>query len=313
MLRCEGLGPQSGRLLPFGKSAMPVLATRLPLLVVRTLVAALVLAILPLGQAMAAPEKCPRMVAEAAPLRLAGLGAAARLWPGIAPVQFAPAIPVAEPGGTVRLTFVGHATFLIESPQGVTIATDYNDYVRPSVVPMIITMNRAHDTHYTELPDPSIAYVLRGWNPDGGPAHHELTVKDVWIRNVPTNIRSGGGTAYDGNSMFVFEVAGLCIAHLGHLHHLLTAEHLAALGRIDVVLAPVDGSYTLDTEGMVETLKAIGAPLVIPMHYFSQWGLDRFLARLGQGYIIERSAEPMVLLSRDSLPAKPTVLVLPGH
>ena len=57
----------------------------------------------------------------------------------------------------------GHATFLIESPQLVRIATDYNDYVRPPVLPDIITMNHAHDTHYTDHPDPAIKYVLRGW------------------------------------------------------------------------------------------------------------------------------------------------------
>ena len=174
-------------------------------------------------------------------------------------------------------------------------------------------MNRAHDTHYTELPDPGIAHVLRGWSTDGGPARHELTLGDVWIRNVPTNLRAGAGTAYDGNSMFVFEVAGLCIAHLGHLHHLLTPEHLAALGRIDVVLAPVDGSYTLDLEGMVETLNAIGAPVVIPMHYFSEAGLNRFLARLGESSAVIRAPGPRITLRREDLPKTPTVLVLPGR
>ena len=246
--------------------------------------------------AAAEPEKCPRMVAQTTP----------RIWP--ATFRLA-----AAEGGQVRLTFVGHATFLIESPHGVTIATDYNDYVRPDVVPEIVTMNRAHDTHYTNNPPPGIAYVLRGWGEGEEPAHHEITVDDVWIRNVPTNIRAGAATRYDGNSIFVFEVAGLCIAHLGHLHHLLTQDHLEALGRIDVVLAPVDGSYTLDIEGMMETLKAINAPLVIPMHYFSSWGLDRFLGRLGKEYAVTRSESPTVLLSRETLPRKPTVMVLPGR
>ncbi len=246
--------------------------------------------------AAAEPEKCPRMVAQTSP----------RIWPA----AFRVAATAAD---QVRLTFVGHATFLIESPHGVTIATDYNDYVRPDIVPEIVTMNRAHDTHYTDNPPAGIAYVLRGWGPEGEPPHHELTVDDVWIRNVPTNIRMGSATRYDGNSIFVFEVAGLCIAHLGHLHHLLTQDHLEALGRVDVVLAPVDGSYTLDIEGMLETLKAINAPLVIPMHYFSQWGLDRFLARLGKEYTITRSDSPTVMLSRETLPRKPTVLVLSGR
>ncbi|MEW6124294.1 MAG: MBL fold metallo-hydrolase [Pseudomonadota bacterium] len=265
------------------------------------------------GGARAEPEKCPRMVAQApSPFRTAMmLRNAERPLP--ASLQVAATDSGQVQSGQVTLSFIGHATFLIESPKGVTIATDYNDYIRPRGVPLVVTMNRAHDTHYTDHPDPGIAYVLRGWNPDGGAAQHEITVEDVWIRNVPTNIRSGAATLYDGNSMFVFEVSGLCIAHLGHLHHLLTQDHLEALGRIDVVLAPVDGSYTLDVEGMVETLKAINAPLVIPMHYFSAWGLDRFLGRLGKEYEITRSASATVTLSRETLPTKPTVLVLPGR
>ncbi|MEP9355638.1 MBL fold metallo-hydrolase [Xanthobacter sp. KR7-65] len=270
-----------------------------PLALFRRLVLAATALAVSSGIALAQPEKCPRMVAERPKVRLAALdGAMLRL---------------AQATSLVRLTFVGHASFLIESPAGVTIVTDYNDYVRANVVPRVATMNRAHDTHFTEAPDPEIEFVLRGWNPQGGPAHHELTLEDVWIRNVPTNIRRGAGTEYDGNSMFVFEVSGLCIAHLGHLHHLLTQDHLEALGRIDVVLAPVDGSYTLDIEGMVEVLKAINAPLVIPMHYFSQYGLERFLARLGQEWTVERSSEPFVMLSRETLPKTRTLLVLPGH
>src|SRR5262249_24855030 len=50
----------------------------------------------------------------------------------------------------VRITYSGHSTFLVESPQLVRIATDYNDYVRPPVLPDIATMNHAHSTHYTD-------------------------------------------------------------------------------------------------------------------------------------------------------------------
>src|SRR5262245_13535915 len=53
----------------------------------------------------------------------------------------------------VRITYSGHSTFLIESPQLVRVATDYNDYVRPPVLPDIATMNHAHSTHYTDRPD----------------------------------------------------------------------------------------------------------------------------------------------------------------
>ena len=146
-------------------------------------------------------ESCPGLVASESPQILpAAYGS-----PGLAPNE-------------ARITYAGHSTFLIESSKLVRIATDYNDYVRPSVVPDIATMNHAHDTHYTDRPDPRIKYVLRGWGASPNePARHDVQVKDVRVRNVPTNIRTwSGGTERHGNSIFIFEMANLCVAHLGH-------------------------------------------------------------------------------------------------
>jgi L-ascorbate metabolism protein UlaG (beta-lactamase superfamily) len=215
----------------------------------------------------------------------------------------------------VRVTYVGHSTFLLESPQLVRVATDYNDYVRSPVLPDIVTMNHAHSTHYTDFPDPAIKHVLRGWGPTPDqPARHDVTVKDVRVRNVPTNIRDWrGGTERHGNSIFLFEMANLCIAHLGHLHHTLNQQQLGEVGRVDIVLVPVDGNMTLDLDGMMEVLQALKAPLMIPMHFFSTFTLQRFLDRARQSWAVEISDVPSLLVSKASLPTAPKVLVLPGH
>src|SRR6266480_6734153 len=215
----------------------------------------------------------------------------------------------------VRLTYVGHSTFLIESPQLVRIATDYNDYVRSPVQPDIVTMNHAHTTHFTDSPDPAIKYVLRGWGPTPDqPARHDIAVKDVRVRNVPTNIRDWrGGTERHGNSIFIYEMANMCIAHLGHLHHTLNQQQLNELGRIDVLFVPVDGNLTLDLEGMFEVLTAIKAPLMVPMHYFSAYTLHRFLERARQTWAVEMSAVPSLVTSKTTLPMPPKVMVLPGR
>jgi L-ascorbate metabolism protein UlaG (beta-lactamase superfamily) len=259
----------------------------------------------PAGAQQAAPAPPTSELADRCP----GLVATDR--PRVVPTAFQIA---ALADGEVRLTYAGHSTFLIESPRRVRIATDYNDYVRPPVVPDIVTMNHAHSTHYTDRPDPAIKYVLRGWAADEKPAEHDLTYQDVRVRNVPTNIRDwGGGTHRHGNSIFIFEIAQLCIAHLGHLHHTLTQQQLNDIGRVDVVLAPVDGSYTLDLEGMVEVLHALKAPLTIPMHYFGVYTLNRFLERMKQEWDVEMGETPSLVLSKANLPAKPKVVVLPGH
>jgi L-ascorbate metabolism protein UlaG (beta-lactamase superfamily) len=231
--------------------------------------------------------------------------------PGVIPAAFHLAALDAD---QVRLTFIGHATFLIESPEQVRIATDYNDYVRPAVTPDIATMNHAHDTHYTDHPDPAIKYVLRGWgdSPEQ-PAVWDLKYRDVRVRNVPTNIRNwSGGTERYGNSIFIFEIANMCIAHLGHLHHTLTQAQLDAIGRLDVVMAPVDGNYTLDLDGMMEVLTALKPQLIIPMHFFGWYTLDRFLERAQTLWPVERAEVPTVVVSKATLPKNPKILVLPG-
>ena len=237
--------------------------------------------------------------------------------PGLVARRSLPIVPAALARNEVGLTYVGHATFLIETAGGTRLATDYNDYVRPSVVPDAVTMNRAHSTHYSNAPDPGIRTILRGWNPTGGEApRHDVQIGDLRVRNVVTNIRQWGGdsTIMGGNSIFVFEAADLCIAHLGHLHHTLTPEHLKQLGRIDVVLVPVDGSYTLDMDGMMEVLASLNARLMIPMHFFGPATLDRFLDRArDRGWDVARSDTPTITVSRESLPGRPSVLALPGR
>ncbi len=262
-------------------------------------------------------------VAEAAPLERAQAPAKPEMvenCPGLVaanrPRLMPAAMRLALNSDQVRITYVGHSSFLVESPQLVRVATDYNDYVRFPVLPDIATMNHAHSTHYTDRPDPSIKHVLRGWGPNPEtPARHDVQVKDVRVRNVPTNIRNyyGGGTERHGNSIFIYEMANMCIAHLGHLHHTLNQQQLNEIGRVDVVFVPVDGNMTLDLEGMFEVLTSLKAPLMIPMHFFSTYTLHRFLDRARQNWTVEMSEIPSTVISKTTLPTAPKVQVLPGH
>jgi L-ascorbate metabolism protein UlaG (beta-lactamase superfamily) len=243
-------------------------------------------------------ENCPGLVASKAPRAIPA------------------ALQLALNPDQVRISYSGHSTFLVESPQLVRVATDYNDYVRPTVLPDIATMNHAHSTHYTDFPDPRIPHVLRGWGPSPEqPARHDVQVRDVRVRNVPTNIRDwAGGTERHGNSIFIYEMANMCIAHLGHLHHTLTQQQLDEIGRIDIVFAPVDGTLTLDTDGMIEVLQGMKAQLVIPMHFFSSFTLHRFLdIAKSRKWDVEFAPVPTTTVSKTTLPANTKVLVLPGR
>jgi len=64
---------------------------------------------------------------------------------------------------------------------------------------------------------------------------------------------------------------------------------------------------------MVEVLKSLKAQLMIPMHYFSAFTLERFLTRVRQDWEVEVAEVPSLVVSKSSLPLKPKVLVLPGR
>jgi hypothetical protein len=213
---------------------------------------------------------------------------------------------------SVRLRYVDHSMFLIRTPGGLSAATDFTGYLGPTTfLPDVVTMNNAHSTHWTPNPAPGIPHVLRGWAEGDVPADHYLELGEMLVRNVPTDVRSGWeGVRVAGNSIFVFEVAGLCIGHLGHLHHEPDEFQYAALGRLDVVMAPVDGGMTLDLPTMIRTLKRLRSSVVIPMHWFSTFSLDRFVVGMQDEFEIEITDGSDYEVSLRSLPSRPTVVVL---
>lgn len=217
------------------------------------------------------------------------------------------------PEYSVRLRYITHAAFLIQTPGGLSAVTDFTGFVgNVDFLPDVVTMNHAHDTHWTAFPDPAIPHVLRGWSETPGGADHHLDLGEMLVRNVPTDIRSsyGDGVERDGNSIFVFEVGGLCIGHLGHLHHAPSDAQYAALGRMDVVMAPVDGGMTLDLPTMIAVLKRLKASIVIPMHWFYGGSLDLFLAGMEDEFAIVDEGAHELTVSLRTLPERPTIVVL---
>ena len=218
----------------------------------------------------------------------------------------------------VTITYAGHSTYYIDTPGGVRIATDFSGAYTTGRLPDVVTMNRAHSTHYTLFPDPRIQHVLHGWNDDEAPAKISTRIGDVYIRNVTTDSRRyifsddpNPEMIKDGNSIFIFEVAGLCIGHLGHLHVRLDDSHFAAIGRLDIVMVPIDGAYTMSLDGISDITRRLHASVVLPMHRFMT-PLDEFMRRIGDQFAIDVRTERTLTISRETLPGTPTVIILDG-
>ncbi|MCY0096471.1 MBL fold metallo-hydrolase [Hoeflea ulvae] len=244
--------------------------------------------------------------------------AVAQSLPGVTYANLTPADTVsgrvqlaAAGSGEVEIMFAGHSTYVITTPAGITIATDFNGWAGRVSIPDVVTMNKAHSSHFTLAPDERIDHVLRGWNFDQSPAEHHLVVDDVYIRNVTTDIRNFGTMEPDGNSIFIFEVADLCIGHLGHLHHPLEDRHFAQIGRLDIVMVPVDGGLTLSHEGMTGLARRLQSSILLPMHRRGA-PLSSFITMMGDRFLVDYVNADSFTISARSLPRQPTILVLKG-
>jgi L-ascorbate metabolism protein UlaG (beta-lactamase superfamily) len=67
----------------------------------------------------------------------------------------------------------------------------------------------------------------------------------------------------------------------------------------------------MSLDGVSEITKRLRASVVLPMHRFAT-PLDEFMRLIGQQFEIDRRSERSFRMSRDALPAKPTVIILDG-
>ena len=209
----------------------------------------------------------------------------------------------------MKIRWLAHACFLLESQGQNKVVTDPFDgsvgYKIPKVEADIVTVSHDHyDHNYVEAVqgDPIIIKT---------PGEHSYL--DIKIKGVPTFHDEIKGTKRGPNIVYVFEMDGLRICHLGDLGHLLSKAQVEEIGKVDVLLIPVGGTFTLDAEGAVEVVKQLSPRLVIPMHFKTPEvslpidPVDNFLEKMGMG---ERVDSNTIEVTTDNLGDTMRVLVL---
>jgi len=182
----------------------------------------------------------------------------------------------AETPRNVTFTWYGQSCFLITTPQGTKILTDpieLKDYKVPyDVVPDVVTVSHNHFDHNavgTVSGHPEIVYgkTREESDPEQKFIPVDKKIKEARIYNVVSN-HFPAGVSPVLNAIFVFEFDSLRIVHLGDLGMTLTPEQIEKIGRVDILMIPVGGKYTIfgpTTDSVVAQLKPTRA--VIPMHF----------------------------------------------
>jgi len=208
-----------------------------------------------------------------------------------------------------EIKWLGHASFLLRSDGGVTLVMDpYDDtigYPLPYPTADIVTTSHDHRDH---------GYVagVRG-NPQviRTPGEHRL--KGIRILGIPTHHDERGGKQRGPNVIYVVDMDGVTICHLGDLGHPLKKEQVGQIGAVDVLMVPVGGVYTIDARQAAELVRQVGPRLVLPMHYqtpalsFPLAPVDDFFRALG---LKKPAPLPGLTVRRETLPAEMQVVLL---
>lgn len=207
----------------------------------------------------------------------------------------------------MKLRWFGQACFLIESRKGIRIITDPSDpslgYKVPSLEADVVTVSHEHYDH-------NATEEVRG-NPEIVRGVGEKKVKDIAIKGVNTFHDQARGTQRGRNTVFSFEIDGMKAVHLGDLGHVLTEEQIKVIGKVDILLIPVGGTFTIDAQEASEVVRQLKPKIIIPMHYKTPdidlpiEGAERFLSGKKN---VERLKE--LEITKEDLPKEEKIIVL---
>lgn len=163
----------------------------------------------------------------------------------------------------MKVEWLGHSCFLVTTDQGTRIVTDPFDerigYPLPRVDADIVTLSHHHFDHDAVHVLPGQPQIIEE------PGIHR--VADISIRGITAFHDHEQGTKRGLNTIFVFELEGLRLAHLGDLGHVLGPDQLTALDRVDVLFIPVGGFYTIDAQEARQVVEQTNPRLILPMHF----------------------------------------------
>ena len=209
----------------------------------------------------------------------------------------------------MKIKWLGHASFMITSDTGTKIITDPYEvldnlkYGEIKEAADIVTVSHEHSDHNNAAAVRGNPEVLRG----------AAEVRGIKFKGIPTYHDEAGGSKRGNNTIFCFEVDGIRVCHLGDLGHPLEDKEVAELGKVDILLIPVGGFYTIDAKVATEVCNKLAPKVIIPMHYkndrcsFPITGVDEFLRGKKEVRKLDTSGAEF---EAGELPASAQIIVL---
>ncbi len=171
----------------------------------------------------------------------------------------------------MKIKYLGHAAFVINSDGGVKIITDpYGTspdltYGEITGSADIVTVSHDHFDHCNVA-------AVKG-NPEVLRRAASSTARGIKFKGITSYHDDEGGRLRGGNVIFCFEVDGVKVCHLGDLGHRLDDKQTAEIDGVDILIIPVGGYYTIDAKIATEVCNQLKPGVIIPMHYRTNKGI----------------------------------------
>lgn len=215
----------------------------------------------------------------------------------------------------MKIQWLGHSAFLLETADGRKLVTDPYEsgsydgavgYEEIDVAADVVTVSHDHPDH-----DGVKHLVKAPGQVVRTPERQEVAGFNIF--GLATYHDESQGSERGANTIYVIETEGLRVCHLGDLGHSLTDEQISSLGKIDILLIPVGGHFTIDAAQATELISRIAPMIVIPMHFktevlgFPIAPVDDFLA--GKTNVLKVDST-FTEVTADTLPASTEIRIL---
>jgi L-ascorbate metabolism protein UlaG (beta-lactamase superfamily) len=206
------------------------------------------------------------------------------------------------------ITWLGHSCFRIKGSQAVVITDPFPPdlgYSLGKLTADIVTVSHQHPSHSNIRGIGGEPRIIKG------PGEYEI--KGVLIIGVATFHDAEGGSKRGKNIVYLMEIDGISVCHLGDLGHVLTSAQVEEIGDVDVLLLPVGGASTIGAGMAAEVIRQLEPKAIVPMHYKTPVvnrdlePVEKFLKEMGMEQIEPR---PKLSLTRSNLPISTQVFLL---
>jgi L-ascorbate metabolism protein UlaG (beta-lactamase superfamily) len=161
------------------------------------------------------------------------------------------------------ITWNGHSSFTITNEKGTRIVTDpFGDGIGYKVQDLyaeIVTVSHDHFDHNNLGAIKSNFTAIR--------ERGQFKINDIKIKGTKTYHDTEAGTQRGENTVYTYKIDGVNVCHLGDLGHELSTAQIKSIGKVDILMIPVGGLYTIDAEVASKVVSQLDPKVVIPMHY----------------------------------------------